>query len=183
MAEPDTKAIPPFVSPVWRGDHLHASCYDWVGKIVAEHGLAERSTIEIGSGIVNGTIRDHFKGAYIGVDLALGAGVDRVEDSEHLSDSDTSWFNVVSVETLEHVRRPWLAIQEMARICQQDGSVILSARGYDSRGCWEVHAYPHDYWRFSIDGMRMLVEDAGLTVIEAIEDSEGPGVFLYAVKQ
>ena len=70
----------------------------------------------------------------------------------------------------------------MARIVQRGGHVILTARGYGDRGAWEVHAYPNDFWRVSEGAMRVMAEDAGLEVLECVEDPEGPGFFLHAVK-
>jgi SAM-dependent methyltransferase len=172
----------PWISPPCPGSLMHQSCYEWVGKIVAQYDLAARPTIEVGSCNVNGTVRDHFSGAYLGVDVAEGNSVDRIEDSEHLRDADTTWANVVSTEMLEHVKRPWLAVDEMARICAPGGHVIITARGYDHRGCWEVHAYPDDMYRFSDQSMRVLAEDAGLTVCELEADPEGPGWFMHCVK-
>ena len=161
---------------------MHSSCYEWIGGIVTEYGLAEKSTIEIGSGVVNGSIRDHWKGPYVGVDLFPGNGVDRTENSEALSDSNATFECVVSAEMLEHVSRPWLAMNEMARIAKKGAHVIVTARGYDSRGCWQVHGYPGDVTRFSDVGMRVMAEDAGLEVLECSADPEGPGWFLHCVK-
>lgn len=161
---------------------MHASCYDWVGKVVAEHGLADRPTLEVGSQDVNGTIRDHFTGEYLGVDMAPGRGVDRIADAEHLDFHDNSWPAVISTEMLEHCPRPWVAVAEMARVCAPGGYVIVTARGYDERGCWEVHGYPADHWRMAASAMRIMAEDAGLRVIRCERDPEGPGWFLLAVK-
>ncbi len=161
---------------------MHSSVYEWVGKTVADRGLAGQSVIEVGSCNVNGTVRDFFSGQYVGVDVSPGNGVDRVEDCEHLSDPNAAWDVVVSTEALEHVRRPHVAVNEMARICKPGGTVLLTARGYDNRGCWEVHSWPNDVTRFSALGMQTLAEDAGLTVLEVTTDPEGPGFFLLAVK-
>lgn len=161
---------------------MHNSVYEWVGKTVVGHGLAELPTIEIGSGIINGTVRDHFAGEYVGVDLGPGNGVDRVEDSEHLSDPNAQWSVVVSTEMLEHCVRPWRAVNEMSRICKSGGHVIITARGYDQRGCWEPHGFPVDAYRYSELSMRTLAEDAGLNVLEVTTDPEGPGFFLHATK-
>lgn len=176
------QSLPHWISPAWEGDHIHASCYEWVGKVVSEYQLAGRSTLEIGSQNVNGSIRPHFTGVYTGVDLALGRDVDRVENSEQLSDGNNFWANVVSVEMLEHCRRPWRAIQEMARVCQHHGNVLVSSRGYDTRGCWQVHSFPYDFWRVSEGAMRVMAEDARLEVIEISADTEGPGFFMHCQK-
>lgn len=155
-----------------------------MGKIVADNGLSSLSAIEVGSCNVNGTVRDFFSGGeYVGVDVTAGNGVDRVEDCERLSDPDAQWSVVISTEALEHVRRPHIAVNEMARIAAPGAHIILTARGYDNRGCWEVHSWPNDVTRFSALGMQTLAEDAGLTVLEITTDPEGPGFFLHAIKK
>lgn len=153
----------------------------WVREVVERYGLAALPTLEVGAAIVNGTIRDCFTGPYIGCDIYRGRGVDVVADAEDLSQwDDNHWPTVISTEMLEHCARPWLAIKEMARV--SSGHVIVTCRGYDKRGCWEVHDYPHDYWRFSDGAMRILAEDAGLTVLELEADPEGSGWLMVAAK-
>ncbi len=154
---------------------------NWVTAVVERYDLADKSTLEVGSGIVNGSIRPLFAGDYLGCDMKHGFGVDVVANAEDLSRwDDSSWSTVVSTEMLEHCPRPWKAMQEMARVASS--MVIVTARGYDKRGCWEVHAYPHDYWRFSDGSMRLLAEDAGLTVVELEADSDGPGWLMVCKK-
>jgi len=162
---------------------MHSSCYEWFGKTIANYGLADKSTIEIGSANVNGTIRDFFTGPYIGVDIAAGNGVDRVGNSEQLDDPDATWEVCCSAEMLEHCTRPWRAVNEMARITRSGGMVLLSCRGFDQRGCWEPHGYPVDAYRYSELSLRTLAEDAGLEVLEITADSEGPGWFVACRKQ
>lgn len=162
---------------------MHDSVYKWVAEVVAEHGLAGRACLEVGSQNVNGTVRDHFTGMYLGVDMAPGPGVDMFADAETLAGlADGEWPVVVSTEMLEHCLRPWLAVQAMGRVCEPGGHVIVTARGYDERGCYGVHDYPWDVWRFSDVSMRLLASDAGLTVQTCIPDPEAPGWFLLAVK-
>ena len=160
---------------------MHDSVKKWVGEVVERYDIAERATLEVGSGIVNGTIRDCFRGPYVGCDIHSGCGVDVIANAEDLSQwDDGNWPNVISTEMLEHCPRPWVAVKEMARV--SSGYVIITCRGYDTRGYWEVHAYPHDYWRFSDGSMRILAEDAGLTVVELEADPEGPGWLMVCTK-
>ena len=71
---------------------MHPSCYEFVRSTVEQYGLANLDVLEVGSGIINGTVRDFFHSPhYIGVDVAPGNGVDRVEDACHLSDADDTW--------------------------------------------------------------------------------------------
>lgn len=164
---------------------MHSSCYEWVGRIVRQHDLAERATLEVGSFNVNGTIRDHFDGQYLAVDSQAGPGVDFVADAERLHErlALNDWQVVVSTEMFEHVDRPWLAMRELADACAPGGHVIVTCRGYDERGCWPVHDYPRDVWRYSARSLRVLAEDAGLEVLDLVTDPEGPGWFLLARKE
>lgn len=161
---------------------MHRSCYEWFGKTVADYGLSDLSVLELGAGNFNGTIRDFFTGPYCGVDLAPGNGVDRVGDSERLDDPDAQWDVCCSAEMLEHCIRPWRVVNEMARVTRSQGYVLISARGFDQRGCWEPHGHPVDAYRYSELSLRTLAEDAGLDVLEIATDSEGPGFFMCCRK-
>lgn len=83
---------------------------------------------------------------------------------------------------LEHDRRPWRSVLEMARVLRPSGRLLLTCRGYDERGCFPVHDYPDDLWRFTATSVRLLLADAGLTDIDAIPDPQTPGVFAAARK-
>lgn len=159
---------------------MHASCHAWVGALVAREGLGGRAALEVGSMDVNGTVRDHFAGPYLGVDMAPGGGVDLVAEAEALPFPDGSWPVVVSTEMLEHVWRPWRVLAELGRVTAPGGHLVVTARGFDERGCWEVHAFPYDLWRFSGAGLGRMVEELGLAVVGIEVDPEGPGWFLHA---
>lgn len=162
---------------------MHASAMAYVAD--AASGLAHdvKDVLEVGSYDVNGSVRPIFsRYAYTGVDRREGPGVDQVAEASHLPFLAAQFDVVVSTEMLEHDTRPWRSVAEMARVLRKRGTLILTARGYDDRGCYEIHDH-RDLWRFSVDGMRELVEDAGLTVTDARSDPECPGVFLTAVKQ
>lgn len=156
---------------------MHDSCFAWVRDVVEREGLAGCSVLEVGSQDVNGTVRPLFAGPYLGVDIAPARGVDQIADAQDLSCfPDSSFEVVISTEMLEHCPRPWVAVAEIARVASR--TVILTARGYDERGCWEVHGYPHDFYRYSAGAMTVLAEDAGLRVVRCDRDPEGPGWFL-----
>lgn len=160
---------------------MHDSVRVFIEAVVDRYNLGGLSTLEVGSGIVNGTIRPYFSGPYVGCDIAHGWGVDVLADAQDLSRwADDTFPIVVSTEMLEHCPRPWLAMNEMARVSSQ--FVIVTARGYDERGCWEVHGHPNDYYRFYHTSMRLLAEDAGLGVLELEADPEGPGWLMVATK-
>jgi SAM-dependent methyltransferase len=161
---------------------VHDSVMRFVREQVRQLDLSNRAVVEIGSYDVNGSVRSLFTGPYIGLDMEDGPGVDIVGHSTNLPFENDSAPVVVSTEVLEHDPRPWLSIAEMGRILAVGGHLILTARGYDERGCFQVHRHPEDYWRFSIPSFRVMIEDAGLTVLDLLPDPQAIGVFATAIK-
>ena len=70
---------------------------------------------------------------------------------------DNQYDIVVSANVIEHVRKVWVWIKEVARVCKAGGRVITL--GPVSHPC---HRAPYDCWRIYPDGMRTLYEEAGL---------------------
>ena len=161
---------------------MHQSVREWAHRVITEHDLAARDVLEVGALNVNGSLRDLFTGYYLGTDMREGSGVDRVCDAHGLWDElPGRWFEVVvCTEMLEHDSAPWVSMVQMyERLCS-GGLLLLTARGYDTRGCFPVHDYPEDHWRFSVTGMTHLLAFAGFTPLEVIPDPEAPGVFALA---
>ena len=72
-----------------------------------------------------------------------------------------SFQTVVSFQVLEHVPRPALMVEEMARVLAPGGRLIVTAPHM-----WGVHEEPRDYFRFTGFGLRQLAGDAGLEVAD-----------------
>ncbi len=66
---------------------------------------------------------------------------------------------VISNQVLEHVRQPWVLVQNMARLTKKGGLCILTAPFMVP-----FHPDPGDYFRYTEQGIRSLFEDAGLEV-------------------
>jgi SAM-dependent methyltransferase len=161
---------------------MHGSVMTYVGHWVGALALQQEPTLEVGSFDVNGSVRQFFTGPFVGVDMREGPGVDKVALANDLPFDDASFVVVVSTEMLEHDTRPWKSVAEMARVCQVGGYVIITARGYDERGCFPIHDYPDDNWRFSCNAAREMLLDAGLTVVDLIPDPGDPGFCSVARK-
>ena len=73
---------------------------------------------------------------------------------------------VLSGNVIEHVRRPWIWMQELARVCRPGGIVATI-----TPVSWPYHEAPIDCWRIYPEGMRTLCEDAGLAVELALFES------------
>lgn len=57
----------------------------------------------------------------------------------------------ISTSVLEHVQRPWLAAANIERTLKPGGCLYISVPWV-----WEFHAFPSDYWRFSLPALDIL---------------------------
>jgi|SRR5438094_2913921 len=80
--------------------------------------------------------------------------------------SDALYDIVLSGNVMEHIRKPWIWIKEVARVCKKEGLVITI-----TPVSWPYHEAPIDCWRVYPEGMKALYEEAGLEVIESTFDS------------
>ncbi len=93
----------------------------------------------------------------------------RSYESRHYPDFDicapgpvTPRFSVVICDqVLEHVVDPFLAAQTLADLCVPGGHVVVGVPFLV-----RVHPAPADYWRFTADGLRIVLERAGLDVVD-----------------
>jgi SAM-dependent methyltransferase len=161
---------------------MHRSVLDFIRVEVASRNLSDRSVLEVGSLNVNGSARSYFSGEYWGVDMRPGSGVDEVLNAHDLRDADGPFDVIVCTEMLEHDDAPWISLRQMAGACAPGGHLLVTARGYDHRGCFPVHGYPHDLWRFSCAGLEALLHHTGWQPELIKADPEVPGVFAIAVK-
>lgn len=85
----------------------------------------------------------------------------------------TRYDTVVCHQVLEHLTEPGAALAEMRRVLKGDGRLIVSAPHLS-----RLHELPHDYFRYTPQGMRALLEGAGFAVIE-LRTYGGPLSFLH----
>lgn len=94
---------------------------------------------------------------YIGVDMEDGPEVDVVLDlTEDFRIVDKILrrrrFNTIfCLSVLEHCSNPFMMAKNITKLLNQNGVLYVSAPF-----CWEFHAYPSDYWRFTPEGIRIL---------------------------
>ena len=153
---------------------MHQSSMAAMAEFVHEHLDDRRGTpvevLDIGAMDVNGSYRTLFDDPawrYRGADAAAGPGVDLVLATPYLwSAVESSSIDVVvSGQTLEHVRFPWMTILEVQRVLRPGGllCLLVPAGGYQ-------HRYPVDCWRYYPDGVAALATWADLEVLEARTD-------------
>jgi SAM-dependent methyltransferase len=106
------------------------------------------------------------------VDLYADPGLTFTATSEYCFPVPDNTFDVVlSGQVLEHVRKPWIWMKELARVCRPGGCVITI-----NPVSWPYHEAPVDCWRVYPEGHRALAEEAGLTVeMATFECLELPG--------
>ena len=115
--------------------------------------------LELGSYIVQGQesvadLRKFFPGKrYLGIDKRLGKGVNAVEEVESLAHASQSVGTVLAFNCFEHVPRFWLGFQEIQRVLRSDGLLIISCPFY-----FRIHSFPNDYWRFTPEAFRLMLE-------------------------
>lgn len=68
---------------------------------------------------------------------------------------------VICEQVLEHVVDPWAAARTLRRLAKPDGRVIVTVPFLI-----RIHPDPEDYWRFTPAGLRVLLQRAGLDVLE-----------------
>jgi SAM-dependent methyltransferase len=66
---------------------------------------------------------------------------------------------VICEQVLEHVPDPALALANLRSLCRPGGKLFVS-----TPFLVRIHDMPGDYWRFTPDGMRLLLERAGFHV-------------------
>ena len=104
---------------------------------------------------------------YCGVDLGVGdsawnySGLDVVADLTALPFRDGSFDAALHIVTIEHLREPARALEEMARTLAP-GAPLLIAAPHE----WEVHQAPHDYFRYTRYGLAYLLKYAGFEPVE-----------------
>ena len=64
---------------------------------------------------------------------------------------------VICEQVLEHVRDPCTAARTLHDLCRPGGHVLVS-----TPFLLRLHGHPDDYWRFTPDGLRTLLTNAGL---------------------
>ena len=92
----------------------------------------------------------------IALDVDPMDGVDVVADGHALPFRDRAFETVVSFEVLEHVKRPWQVVGELARVLKPHGSFVGSVAF--------LKPFHQSYFHMTHKGITSLLEDSGFKV-------------------
>ena len=158
------------------------NCMAFVARAVKQYSV-KGDVLEVGSYDVNGSIRPIFADrkrfpSYLGVDMRPGPGVDRIALASNLPFTAPSFDCVVTTEMLEHDARFWISVQEFHRVLRPGGYLLVTTRNIG----FQRHDYPSDFWRFTSDGLKQVLEMAQFEVLEALDDEAEKGTFAVGKK-
>lgn len=98
---------------------------------------------------------------YVMSDIEEGVDVDVVADAHDLAAfPDDAFDAVIAVSVWEHLARPWIAAQQVARVLKPGGIAYIA-----THQSFPLHGYPSDYFRFSTEALWVLFGDAGLDML------------------
>ena len=157
-------------------DLLYGLVADLAERLQLPEPIVEFGSLQVEEGQPN-DLRPIFNDRrFIGTDMRAGAGVDRIEDLRRLRFSDGEVGTALCLDTLEHCADPIAAARELHRVVSGDGGVCIIS----SVMLIGIHAYPSDYWRFTPEGFRVLLEGFDDVDVAAWGDPEAP-FFVFGI--
>lgn len=115
-------------------------------------------------------LRNVFSGKdYIGCDMRLGPGVDKIIDLHDIRLETESVNTALLLDTLEHVEFPHRAMDEIYRILTPNGFTLIT-----SVMNFPIHSYPDDYWRFTPAAFGSLLKRFNFSIIDYVGDKNFP---------
>ncbi|MDW8044791.1 MAG: class I SAM-dependent methyltransferase [Nitrososphaerota archaeon] len=102
---------------------------------------------------------------YVALDIVLPINAKNKNfvrgDAHNLPFRNDSFDCIFLIEVLEHLERPFEAIKEVGRVTKKGGTLILSAP-------FLYPIYHDEFWRFTPDGIKLLLTKAGMSIIKMI---------------
>jgi hypothetical protein len=133
---------------------LYALVADVVDRLDLAQPIVEFGSRQVEAGQRN-DLRPLFAGReFIGTDLRAGPGVDRIEDLRGLNFGDGEVGTALCLDTLEHCADPLAAGRELRRVVSPAAGTLLVS----SVMLMPIHGYPSDYWRFTPEGLRLVLD-------------------------
>jgi SAM-dependent methyltransferase len=140
---------------------MHPEAYAKMDQLLTRVTLPPGANVcDLGSLDVNGNYRPLIEGRgwnYLGVDIRPGPNVDEVIAPYRVADLAQARFDlIISGSTLEHVREPWIWMDDAADALLPGGKLIIITHHNHP-----YHEYPVDCFRFYPEGFRALFDCTG----------------------
>ncbi|MFY9778989.1 MAG: class I SAM-dependent methyltransferase [Candidatus Baltobacteraceae bacterium] len=110
-------------------------------------------------------------GRWIGFDVEGNPVADVHGKAESLPFEAGSIDTVLCSQVLEHVSDPRAVLGECSRVLKEGGMLVISAPQY-----WEMHEKPHDFFRYTLFGMRALLNTAGFEILQEWSECSGGAI-------
>ncbi|MEW8076964.1 MAG: class I SAM-dependent methyltransferase [Candidatus Thiodiazotropha endolucinida] len=142
--------------------------------IESVNDMEQATLLEIGSRNVTGVVwREVFSPTveYTGMDIHPGENVDVAGDVHTLSSllPGEHYDAVFSVSVFEHLAMPWQAVIEINKVLKTGGLLYIA-----THPAWPPHELPWDFWRFSNETFKTLLnEKTGFEILECEEGTPG----------
>jgi len=102
----------------------------------------------------------------------------RIEPGHPLKASPRSFDLILSTQVLEHVEDVAAYLRDCHRILAPTGQLVLTTHGtFPDHGC------PYDFQRWTADGLKRDLRNAGFQVVEARKITVGPRAVLFLLEQ
>lgn len=101
--------------------------------------------------------------SYRGLDVADGAADIVVKEDQVWPIESGSIDSVLCTQVLEHVRDPRHFLNEIARVLKPSGTFVVTVPFL-----YNEHGNPHDYWRFTANGLSTFIGE-DWEIVEAIK--------------
>lgn len=142
--------------------HIIRALHDALARLIDELPLAGGATV-VDYGCADMAYRELFGDdvLYVGVDLPGNSAAQlEIRPDGTLPLGDGTADAVFSSQVLEHVADPTLYLSECERVLRPGGALLLS-----THGIMVYHRDPVDYWRWTGEGLRRVVFQAGLRIV------------------